>query len=243
MTQRNPGAPQGMSWSAWNDARRAFHHGPSARTAATYLNTATMMAAEFSDPAEEDLYFDPARLEEVQLEVAPYLRRRNPANVDEAAVEKYREFHRFDPKKIIQCKGLTIPSRLRRAGDAKHVMYRSHKVDPATMQKPRGTFDYIHEHDAGVRTYLPDGELDTDVPGKFRPDPSSDPALVVLGKCLGFAFTDPDGELVEAEGRAPLPDLCCTPDGKCLYVVQNGKKVLAMMWGGALGVFARGIDG
>jgi hypothetical protein len=47
----------------------------------------------------------------------------------------------------------------------------------------------------------------------------------------------------EAEGRAPLPDLCCTPDGKCLLVVQGKRKVLAMMWGGALGVFARGIDG
>ena len=169
--------------------------------------------------------------------------RRNPGlDPDPAAVEKYAEFHRFDPKKIVPCPGLVIPARLHRAGRAKHVMYRSNKVDPATMQKPRGTFDYIHEHDAGVTTYIAEGELDHDVPDKFRPDPDTDPSFVVLGKCLGFAFEDEEG-VHEAEGRAPLPDLLCTPDGKCLLVVQSGKKVLAMMWGGALGVFARGIDG
>lgn len=162
------------------------------------------------------------------------------------AVEKYREFHRFDPKKVVSCPGLSIPARVRRVGDAKWVTYRSNKVDPGTMEKPRGTFDYIHEHDAGVVTYLVDarrGELDTEVPGRFRLDPDEDPALVVLGKCLGYCFRDEHGKIVEARGTKPLPDLCCTPDGKCLLVVQSGREVIAMMWGGALGVFARGIDG
>lgn len=164
------------------------------------------------------------------------------------AVEKYREFHRFEPKKVIACPGLSIPQRMRRAGDAKWVTYRSGKVDPGTMQKPNKSFDYIHEHDAGVVTYLPAGPDGADgpdvvVPNKFRLDPDQDPALVVLGKCLGYGFEDKDGRAIEARGTAPLPDLCCTPDGRCLLVVQSGKKILAMMWGGGLGVFARGIDG
>lgn len=173
----------------------------------------------------------------------PRIHRRQNPSAPSDAVEKYREFHRFDPKKIVACPDLEIPARVRRAGKAKWVTYRSSKIDPGTMERPRGTFDYIHEHDAGVETFLVDRESDTEVPREFQLDPSTDPGLVVLGKCLGFCFEDTHGNVREAQGTKPLPDLCCTPDGKCLIVVQSGKQVLAMMWGGALGVFARGIDG
>jgi hypothetical protein len=226
----------------WLAARARFQAHPSRQTASAYLQiTIETHRADVSLATS---------VNKVREEVSAYLGRDgariNPApDVDAAALEKYEEFHRFPSKKIIRCPKLTIPTRVRLGGAAKHVMYRSNKVDPGTMEKPKRHFDYIHEHDAGVRLYLVDdgGELDIDVPAKFRPDPNTDPALVVLGQCLGFAFTDPDGELVEGTGKQPYPDLLCTPDGKCLYVVQSGKKVLAMMWGGALGVFARGIDG
>lgn len=166
-------------------------------------------------------------------------RRRNP-DVDPAAVDKYREFHRYDPKRVGPMAGLEIPARMRCAGVAKWVTYRSMKTDPETLKRPRKPIDYIHEHDAGVMVYLPDGDLDTDTPAvALEPDAS----LVLLGKCLGFKVVDHGGAELEAEGTDPLPELYCTADGKVLLVVQGKRELLAAMWGGALGVFARGIDG
>lgn len=152
----------------------------------------------------------------------------------EAAIDKYNEFHRYDPREVVEI-DLVIPRRVRELGAAKHVLYRSAKVDPDTLKKPKRPVDYIHEHDPGVTAYACDGRADCDVPDEF----TEVGAVVVLGKCLGFALEDG----TEAEGTDPLPDLCCTPDGRCLLVVQGKKRVLAMMWGGDLGVFARGIDG
>lgn len=160
------------------------------------------------------------------------------------AIEKYTEFHRYDPKHIGSFPpSFRIPDHMYRAGKAKHVLYRSGKVDPSTLRKPRKPVDYIHEHDAGVVCYVSsradtDGDR-VDVPRRFI----EVPALTRLGYCLGFCFEDADGEECEVEGRRPLPDLYTTPDGKCLLVIQSRRQVLAMMWGGGLGVFARGIDG
>ncbi len=158
------------------------------------------------------------------------------------AVAKYKEFHRLDPKKVGEFPdGFKIPKTLYRVGAAKWVTYRSQKVDPETLKKPRRPIDYIHEHDAGVETYIADPQLGisaVDVPERFR----KTPALVRLGECLGFAFSY-DGKTQEAEGRAPLPDLYTVPDGTCLLVIQSRRDVIAMMWGGGLGVFSRGIDG
>jgi hypothetical protein len=159
------------------------------------------------------------------------------------AVEKYREFHRYDPKVTGRFPdSFAIPSQIYRAGAAIEVLYRSGKVDPATLRKPRKPVNYIHEHDAGVATYLSEpleGTPRVDVPRKFR----EISALVRLGYCLGFAFEDVAGARRECAGVAPLPDLYTTPDGRCLLVIQDKKTVLAMMWGGGLGVYARGIDG
>jgi len=163
--------------------------------------------------------------------------KKNPDDVA-AARDKYEEFHRYAPKKEIFEKSFSIPTKMRKAGKAKWVTYRSSKVDPATLKKPKKPVDYIHEHNAGVHTYLPD-DPDTDVPSSYR----QVDALVKLGENLGFCFVDDDGEEIEAEGQGKLPKLYSTPDGKCLLVIQDRKKVLAMMWGGGLGVFARGIDG
>lgn len=233
---RTQTGPTGLGSVTRMLAKRArFFASPSKQTAHAYM-TATIESIEAGSSNKSEIV-------RVKREVSPYLRSNPGHEPDPAALEKYEEFHRFPAGKVVAYPGLVIPARVRLGGDAKHVMYRSNKVDPATMEKPKKHFDYIHEHNAGVRTYLCDGDPDTDVPAKYRPDPKSDPALVVLGKCLGFAFTDPDGELVEGNGTQPYPDLLCTPDGTCLYVVQSGKKVLMMSWGGALGVFARGIDG
>jgi len=165
-------------------------------------------------------------------------RSHNTAELSEdadAAVDKYKEFHRYDPRRLEDIGELKMPRRVRKLGAAKHVMYRSAKVDPETLKKPRRAVDYIHEFGAGVECCSTDGAADTDVPKKFY----EATALVSLGKCLGFELRDG----TEAEGTDPLPDLACTPDGHCLFVIQGKRKVLVMMWGGSLGVFARGIDG
>lgn len=171
--------------------------------------------------------------------------RANPSPDDRAAaVEKYEEFHRFKPKKIGDFgPGFSIPKVVYEGGKAKWVTYRSDKVDPSTLKKPKSPIDYIHEHDAGVVCYLAAQGLHATkkvaVPEEFR----DIGALVRLGTNLGFCFVDADGEEIEAVSQAPMPELYSTPDGKCLFVVQSKRSVIAMEWGGALGVFARGIDG
>jgi hypothetical protein len=164
--------------------------------------------------------------------------------VSNEAVEKYVEFHRYEPKEIGEFPAsFKIPDRMYLAGKAIWEAYRSSKVDPETLRKPRKPVDYIHENDAGVMTYLAepfeDGDELVDVPVQFR----SSVALVRLGQCLGYCHEDADGEPAEASSTRPLPDLYTTPCGRCLLVIQDRKHVIAMIWGGGLGVFARGIDG
>ena len=79
-------------------------------------------------------------------------RRREYPEQAHAAVKKYVEFHRYDPKKIVIGSDFEIPDRVYRGGKAKWVAYRSGKVDPSTMRKPKNPVNYIHEHDAGVMT-------------------------------------------------------------------------------------------
>lgn len=178
------------------------------------------------------------------LELNPAFARRtrhNPAHADaDAAVAKYQEFHRFAPKKLGEfSSGFAIPARVRLCGKGKWVTYRSDKVDPATLKRPRKPVDYIHDFDAGVLVHMTKGKGDlVDVPEEFR----HVDALVLLGQNLGFCFETDDAE-IEAVSTPPLPELYATPDGHCLLVVQSKRDVKAMIWGGALGVFARGIDG
>jgi hypothetical protein len=170
---------------------------------------------------------------------------RNPAAPAAArtAIDKYREFHRKDPKVVGEfAKGFAIPTHVLEVGDAKNVLYRSDKIDPETLEQPTRPINYIHDHDPGVCVYEPcdDDDADaTEVPYWV----AECEALVLLGTCLGFAFQPDGGELVEARVRAPRPQLYTTPDGRALLVIQSKRKVLAMMWGGSLGVEDRGIVG
>jgi hypothetical protein len=161
-----------------------------------------------------------------------------------AAEAKFTEFHRFPPRKLGEfADGFAIPRIVYHAGAGRWVTYRSDKTDPETLKKPRAPINYIHEHNAGVGYYLSSPTEHTtkrcDVPERFI----EVDALALLGINLGYCFVTDDGEEIEAVSTKPKPELYATPDGKCLLVVQSKKKVLAMAWGGALGVFARGIDG
>lgn len=153
------------------------------------------------------------------------------------AIDKYEEFHRHAPKKMgAFSRSFRIPASVRRAGSGRWVTYQSDKVDPETLRRPSKPVDYIHQHDAGVNVYLP-GKGVT-VPREFV----EVDALVKLGTFLGFCYVERGKEL-EVAGVRPMPELYCNPKGTCLYVIQSKREVLAMIWGGALGVFSRGIDG
>lgn len=155
------------------------------------------------------------------------------------ALRKYLEFHQQEPRKVGQFhRDLKIPETATLVGDAVNVLYRSDKLNPTTLED-EGWIDYIHDHEGGVKVYRcdePDG-IRTRVPSKFR----GATELTWLGDCLGFAFRDFDGKEVEAKGEAPLPELYTVPSGRCLLVIQGKRKILAMIWGGRLGVEARGI--
>lgn len=162
-------------------------------------------------------------------------------NERELAIAIYEGFHRFAPRKVGEFHpSFKIPSRVNKQGPSVDVLYRSDKVDPETLKKPRRPLDYIHEHDSkGVHTYLPRGPGQVvEVPDWIR----NATALSKLGSCLGFKFKR-DGQVVEAKGKRPLPELYCTANGKALIIVQDKRDVLAIVWGGKLDVEPRGIVG
>jgi len=146
----------------------------------------------------------------------------------------FLEFHQLDPKKVGQFGRLEIPEEAVLVGEAKYIAYRSNKWSG------KGE-NYIHDHEGGVKTYRPDSRAGrvVDVPEAVR----SVQTLVRLGHCLGFGYTNEEGQLVEAKIKTPTPELYCAPNGSVLFVIQNKSSIKAMMWGGNLDVTWRGIVG
>lgn len=167
-----------------------------------------------------------------------YRPRENPTP---KALRMYRGFHQLEPKKLGDFHpDLVIPDVCVCVGDALHVLYRSDKLNPETGED-EGMIDYIHEHGRGVRIYRCDngaeGEITT-VPAWIR----NTKELVKLGDCNGFAYADiAGGKKRRANATPPYPELYTTPSGKCLLVIQSKKRLLALIWGGRLGVEPRGI--
>lgn len=156
------------------------------------------------------------------------------------AIDKYVEFHQFDPYEIGEfARGFQIPHDVTLVGAGRYVLYSSDKLNPSTGED-EGFIDYIHEHKPGVRVYRPG------VPGRSRRVPGyirDVSELVLLGECMGFGYDDGDGNEVAAEPDAALTELYAIPSGKALIVVENKRCVCALIWGGKLGVEARGIVG
>lgn len=157
------------------------------------------------------------------------------------AVRKYIEFHQHEPKRIGSFSpDLVIPDEVALAGDAENVLYTSDKLNPTTGED-EGWIDYIHDHKAGVQVYRCDRSSD----GPIRRVPAwirNARELTWLGDCLGFAYRDFEtGKMCEAKGKKPLPELYTIPSGRALLVIQGKRRVLALIWGGKLGVEARGI--
>jgi len=167
----------------------------------------------------------------------------NPGTASSRALEKFIEFHDFEPRETGAIPGLKIPSSVKVAGDAVHVMYRSDKWHEGRSD------DYIHEHDGGVKV----GRTGT-CPGPTRSVPAEIQrvtTLVRIGRCLGVAYADADGNVVEMRPDGSV-QLYCSPNGRALFVVdgvrvRNGRATFArprvemILWGGKLGVEDRGI--
>jgi hypothetical protein len=157
------------------------------------------------------------------------------------AEKLFEEFHKYPPTKIGEFhSSFYIPEQATFVGPALFVLYRSSKNDPVTYLKPAKPIDYIHEHKSGVKVYVTDSEGGSErkVPQRIH----NVGELTYLGKCLGFAYIDDEDEEVEAECTGKV-ELYTIPSGKALLVVENKKKVLALIWGGKLNVEPRGIVG
>ena len=155
------------------------------------------------------------------------------------AVEGYRRFTEFEPQEVGILEGFVVPPKLMYIGEAMHVIYRSDKWEAKQH-------DYIHEHEAGVKVYVPEksfidqGDL-VDTPSWLR----EVEGIYLIGICLGFRYKNLDGKKLDAESR-PRPELYAIPDGRALLVisVKGPKAVLeAAIWGGNLDVRAEGIVG
>lgn len=153
----------------------------------------------------------------------------------EEAIEKYEEFQDRDYHRVGDFRTVTIPSSVQDIGEAKWVLYSSKKW----TGKPA---NYIHDHDSGVRLCRP-------IPGGQRrqvPQWLRDVQTVAfLGDCLGLGYEDQDGDEGEAKVTRPYPGLYCTPNGEALLVIEgrgtDRPKLVALIWGGSLGVEDRGI--
>jgi hypothetical protein len=165
--------------------------------------------------------------------------KRNDDDVEPSkkAIDMYETFHRLDPKTLEFNPTQSMPGQASLVGHAVEVLYRSGKVDPSTGIKPKRPENYIHKHDEGVKVYRTDLRTNLRLVPRFI---SGCEELVLLGKCLGFAYDD-GVEEIQAEMVMPYPELYTIPSGKALVVVQDRKKVLAVIWGGRLGVEGRGI--
>jgi hypothetical protein len=154
----------------------------------------------------------------------------------------YEEFHKYPPKEIGEFPpSFSIPRSAICVGSALYVLYRSSKKDPITYLKPSAPINYIHEHKARVKVYLVGSQEGPErkVPQRIH----SVDELTHLGKCLGFGYTNWDGEDVEAECTGKIDLYAVPPSGKGLLVIENKRKVLALIWGGELRVEPRGIVG
>lgn len=158
----------------------------------------------------------------------------------EEALDGYSRFTEFDPQEVGLLEGLQIPEEMVCLGDAVHILYKSDKWEEKFHE-------YIHEHEAGVKVYVPMGAgLDLEEEeAEETPDWLQEVTSVyMLGLCIGFRY-ERDGKELDAEVK-PHPELYAIPSGKALLLIDvqgSRAKVVAALWGGSLDVRPEGIVG
>lgn len=180
------------------------------------------------NPSDDDEYENPSDELEVPSDSPGDFRR---------AMSKLEEFHQRAPKKHWKNTHTSIPRTVVVVGEMLVIRYSSDKWGEDRAQK------YFHEHDGGVKCGLvedtrrnpPDGEV-VEVPQRIR----GVQTLTFLGRFLDGEYVTPEGKHGRIAGSKA--SWWCSPDGHALFVVDNDTdEVLAVVWGGDLGVEARGI--
>lgn len=155
----------------------------------------------------------------------------------------YVEFHQFDPVDEGEfCPGFEIPTEAFYVGEARTMFYTSNKLNPETG-KDEGSIRYFHPHEGDVQLCITD---ENDIEGEWMEIPEwihEVTTLVLLGQCDGYKFKDLDGRIREAEATGRKPEWYCIPSGRALLVIQDKRRVLAIVWGGELNVEWRGVVG
>jgi hypothetical protein len=151
-----------------------------------------------------------------------------PKDLDRG-VEMYLKFHQLEPKNVGQLSISKIPSSVKCVGKMVNTKYASKKWEGVTNF-------YTHDHDSGVKIYFPGSGAHTP---SFITNATT---LVKLGRCISLEYVNHRGDECYAEGNAGT-ELYCIPSGKALVVVQDKRKIEAIIYGGKLTVEARGICG
>lgn len=168
--------------------------------------------------------------------------RKNPEADTKEAERLYKIFYQFEPRKVgAFASGFSIPRRATHVGEAKTMYYTSDKLNPTTGED-EGAQRYYHPHEGDVYMLVTDKGAQGHVVEVPRWIHGVD-SLVLLGQCDGFEYEDFDGDLQEAQATGRKPEWYCIPSGKALLVVQDKKKVLAIVYGGSLDVEWRGVVG
>jgi len=155
--------------------------------------------------------------------------RANPAD----AVERYKIFHKKDPRGVVTLRGL--PREFVEIGRGEAVMYETDK-----WEDDGNDTRYKHLHNPGVRVFEAASAGAGDTTRLPVTPPAPDEGFARLGKCLGYFVRV--GNAVR-EYNPPNTDLFASPSGDLLAVYCRSRGWIAFMAGGALRVEAEGIDG
>lgn len=149
-----------------------------------------------------------------------------------AGVRKYVEFNDADPKTTGPLSLRQLPEAVYYVGKMKWTAYASKKWEGKSN-------NYVHDHDDGVKLYMT--KASAGVRAVHLPEwLVRVKTFVKLGRCIGLGFIDPAGVEAESQGDGGS-ELYCTPNGRALLVIQDKRRLEAIIWGGKLDVQARGI--
>jgi hypothetical protein len=151
------------------------------------------------------------------------------------AIKTFEGFNEYPSKGASKfAREIVIPDRMPSPGPCRWVTYRSDKWN-------NGTHDYIHTITSypRVKCAMAGENYDTiKVPAKVR----NATTVTQIGlRALGFAFEYDDDEY---EAKVPAgTEWFWSQTARALYLIQNKRKLIAVIWGGNLNVEPRGIVG